>query len=284
MTLTRNAPPRTGVLVLGLALGLAAMLALCAAAGAQQPQEKRTSPWWSWWTWADGLFGLTIGGVTYGDDAKPIIGSERLVNESRPVPGVRGIEIRGPVDVVLRQGPAERLSLHTDDNIAPLIETVVQDGILRIGVKAGSSFHVAHAIGATIEIPQLQSLRLLASGDLSCAQFEADLVEITVGGSGGVRIDSLRAGTVAVLVQGSGDVHLSGVAARQGYVIEGSGDIGAEELAGSEVAVRIAGSGNAQVWANKSLAVDISGSGDVIYRGQAALTSTLHGSGQLRHR
>jgi hypothetical protein len=234
-----------------------------------------------WWSWVDGSFGMNLGGVSYGNGHDRIVGSDKLVHQPRAISGVRGMELRGPINVVLKQAPVEKLTLHTDDNLTGLIETPVEDGILRIGVKDGVSFRSKHAIGVTVEVPHLSSIKLLASGDLICAGFETDLMEITVQGSGDVRIDALRAGTVAVLIQGSGDVRLSGTALQQGYVVEGSGDLDAGELAGHDVAVRVTSSGDAKVWATDTLSVAINGSGDVNYRGKPAIKKAISGSGEL---
>ena len=245
-------------------------------------EGHKSSPWWNWWSWVDDLFGLSIGGVSYGSGPNRVVGSDRLVHQPRTVAGVRAIELQGPIDIVLKQDPTEKLTLHTDDNIAPLIETGVRDAVLHIGVQPGASFRTRHPIGLTVELVQLGELKVFGSGDVTCAQFDSDLLEITVRGPGSVRIDDLHASALAVLAQGSGDIHLSGVAPKQGYVIEGSGGVDAEELAGRELAVRVAGSGEAKVWATDTLAVQISGSGNVCHRGHPALDQSLHGSGSVR--
>jgi hypothetical protein len=281
---------------------LVALLAGALTAGAAEPAPPPTpesaplyatehatehaSSWWSWWpswSWGNGSYGLVFGGVTYGDGANQLVGSDRLVHQLRTINGVRAIELRGPIDIVIKQGQVEKLTLHTDDNVAPLIETPVDDGVLRIGVQPGASFRTRHPVGVTVEVLRLNAIKVLGSGDVTCAQFDSELMEISVRGSGDVRMDALHTGALAVLIQGSGDVHLSGTAPKQGYVIEGSGDVSAEELTGRNVAVRIAGSGDAKVWATETLTIDIAGSGDVTYHGQPALTKSVHGSGDIVH-
>ena len=262
------------------ALLLAVAIAALAAAPvrAQTESSDHQSIWWSW---GDGNYGLTFGGVSYGSGRDRVVGSDKLIHQVRPIAGVTGIEVRGPINVVLKQAPAEKLTVHTDDNLVDFIETTVSDGTLRIGVKEGASFRSRHRLGVTVEVPHLRAVRLMGSGDLTCADFETDLLELTIHGSGDARFDALRAGTVAVLIQGSGDVHLSGSTPKQGYVIEGSGDLDASELAGREVAVRINGSGDAHVWSTASLSVDINGSGDVRYRGRPTIRKSINGSGDL---
>ncbi len=246
---------------------------------------NQSNSWWDWhwpWPWAERVFGLNFGDVRYGNGTNRVVGSDRLAHQPRQVPGVRSIELQGPINVVIKQGQNEKVTLHTDDNIAPLIETKVSDGVLHIGVQPGASFRTKHPVGVTVELVQLDALRVLGSGDVTCAQLDTALLQITAQGSGDVRIDDLRAAALAVLVQGSGDVHLSGSVPKQGYVIEGSGDVDADELAGRELAVRVAGSGDARVWATDKLAVEIAGSGDVCHRGNPALTKSVHGSGDVR--
>ncbi|HYA66818.1 MAG TPA: head GIN domain-containing protein, partial [Burkholderiaceae bacterium] len=180
--------------------------------------------------------------------------------------------------------PIEGLTLHTDDNIAPLVETSVDDGgVLHLGMRAGANFRTRHAIGATVEVKQLNSLKIFGPGDATCADLDADRIEITLAGPGDVHVESLHSASVVVRLQGGGSVRLSGTSAQQDYFIEGAGEVDADELVGRAVVVRAAGSGKAKIWATESLLVDINGSGDVRYRGQPALTSSVRGTGRLIH-
>jgi hypothetical protein len=57
------------------------------------------------------------------------------------------------------------------------------------------------------------------------------------------------------------------------------------DLVADDVQIRIAGSGDASVTANKSLDVSIAGSGDVKYSGNpAALKTSTAGSGSISRR
>jgi len=259
-------------------------LAAAFAAHADEPAPERTSSWWSLWSWIDDLFGISFGGVSYGSGGSDrIVGSDKLVHQGRVISDVHRVELRGPIGLVVKQGAIEQLTLHTDDNIAGLIETTVSEGVLRIGVRPGANFRTRHAIGATVQLKDLSALTVLGPGDVTCDGLDTQSLDVTAGGSGEVRLDTLHSAVVAVLLQGSGAVRLSGSSAKQNYVIEGSGELDAEEFVGRAVAVRVKGSGNARIWATQSLWVEISGSGNVRYRGQAAVTSSVTGSGRLIH-
>jgi len=259
-------------------------LAALPGAHADEPGAQRTSSWWSLWSWIDDLFGASFGGVTYGSgESGRVIGSDQLVHQGRVIADVRRIELRGPIGLVIKQGGVEQLTLHTDDNIVGLIQTTVNDGVLRIGVRPGASFRTRHAIGATVQLTSLSAITVVGPGEVTCDGLDAESLDVTASGPGEVRIDTLHSAAITVLLQGSGAVRLSGNSARQSFVIDGSGELDAAELVGRAVAVRVNGSGTAKLWATQSLSVDIRGSGNVRYRGQPTLTSSLQGSGRLIH-
>ncbi|HXY06020.1 MAG TPA: head GIN domain-containing protein [Burkholderiaceae bacterium] len=266
-----------------------ALLCLCTAAApalsAEEQDAQRSSSWWSLWSWIDDVFGLSFGGITYGSGgADRIEGSDKLAHTVRAISGVRGIELGSPIELVVKQGAVEKLILHTDDNIAPLIESKVdENGILHIGLRSGANFRTRHALGATVELKELGTIKVSGPGDVTCAELDADRLEITLDGPGQVHIETLHSASIAVRLQGGGAVRLSGSSPKQEFLIEGGGELDAEELVGRAVAVRDLSSGKAKIWATESLSVEIVGSGDVRYRGQPALTTSLHGTGRLIH-
>ena len=208
-------------------------------------------------------------------------GSGNVVQESRALPAFTGIVLSGPVDVRLKAGTADRVVVHADDNIAPLIETRVEDGKLVVGVKAGTSFRTRTRLYAEVTFRELSSLLIRGSGDVRADRVSSPIFETTIRGSGDVVIDALESDAVALSISGSGDFTVGGRAARLGVVIVGSGDVRADRLEAREVAVRIRGSGDARVHAIESLQVDIAGSGDVRYRGDPVVTKKVAGSGDV---
>jgi hypothetical protein len=84
-----------------------------------------------------------------------------------------------------------------------------------------------------------------------------------------------------VSIAGSGDFSASGSAPTQKYSISGSGDIRAIKLEGKDVTVKIAGSGDARVWAKDTLTASIAGSGDITYAGDAKISKSVAGSGSV---
>jgi hypothetical protein len=216
-----------------------------------------------------------------GGGGPTINGSGTVVNDARALPPFSGLVVSGPVDVRLIAGATERAVVHADDNIAPLIETRVEDGKLIVGVKPGTSFRTRTSLYAEVTFRELSSVLIKGSGDVRADRVKAPIFETSIRGSGDVVIETLESDAVALSIAGSGDFRAAGRAPKLGVVIVGSGDVRAEKLEAREVAVRIRGSGDVRVHATESLQVDIAGSGDVRYRGEPVVTRKVAGSGDV---
>jgi hypothetical protein len=217
------------------------------------------------------------------------VGSGRAQTETRTVAHFDAIAVSGGIQLTVRQGSTEGLQLSADDNLLPLIETVVEPGrqgsTLKIRVRRGESISTRLPMKATVDVITLQALSLAGSGRVDLGSLQTKDLRLSLAGSGDVRLDALSADSLHVRISGSGNVQGSGRSGQLNIKISGSGDVDLTPMAADEVSVGIAGSGDAQVTANKSLSVSIAGSGDVTYGGTAtAISSSVAGSGKVKRR
>jgi hypothetical protein len=204
-------------------------------------------------------------------------------SETRPVSGFTGIALAAPIKVDLVQGDSESLVLDGDEAALAEIETVVEQGVLKIRTKARFTSSWGNwKVRARVGAKAIDSLKIAGSGDIIAVQLRSPDLKVAVGGSGDVRIGTLAATNLDVTVAGSGDVIVGGKADAISTSIAGSGDVKAEKLESRQAKVTIAGSGDVAVWAKESLNVKIVGSGDVRYYGDPAITRTIMGSGSIR--
>ena len=228
----------------------------------------------------DSGFRIQVGGLAL------VNGSGTLRTEARAVTGFQAIAARGSIKLVLRQGSREGVELSGDDNVLPLIETQVVDhgGVptLEIGAKSGTSYSSRNPVVATIDLISLRALALAGSSDVACEALKSPALQVSVSGSGKLRLHRLDIDQLVVKVSGSGDVDFSGRATTLGLKIAGSGDANTRALEADDVAVSVAGSGDVTVNARKTLNVSVAGSGNVAYTGAAAVTSSVAGSGRVK--
>jgi hypothetical protein len=218
---------------------------------------------------------------SYGSGPR-IQGSGKPVHETRALGAFSRIRMDDSLSVNARQTGKTGAVVHADDNIAPLIQTVIDGDTLVIKVKPGSGFRTGNPITIDVEFSELRAADLRGSGDLNIDGIKGDGLTLGLAGSGDLRLKSADLTKLSVSIAGSGDVVVQGRAAEFSANIAGSGDIRALELNAKAVNVNIAGSGDARVNASESLAVQIAGSGDVTYTGTPKLSSRVMGSGEVR--
>ena len=209
-------------------------------------------------------------------------GSGRFTTVQRTVSDFTGLSLELPAKLELVQGEVEGLSMETDDNLAPLIETVVEDRQLKIRLARSGKSIDPRRLNITVRVRALNAISISGSGDVHSARLAAPRLRLSVAGSGDVRLDELQSESLKVSVAGSGDVTASGRADAVDAHVAGSGELRLGRLAAKEVKLSIAGSGNATVWATQTLAVNVAGSGDARYYGDAKLSSSVAGSGSLK--
>ncbi len=217
----------------------------------------------------------------FGSSGDRVEGSGNVIDDVRDVTGFSRLVLQGPLAVRVQAAEREGVVVHADDNIAPLIETAVQDGALVIGLRPGASYRTHAKIRVRVQARQLKGVVLRGSGDVRADRIETDVFEATLQGSGDIAVELLRANAVAVSLAGNGDFRAKGTARSLGVVIEGSGDVHCADLVAQQVAVHINGSGDARVNATGELKVAVSGSGDVRYRGAPKITKSIVGSGSV---
>jgi hypothetical protein len=216
-------------------------------------------------------------------------GSGNAVTEPRPVSGFQAIALRGAIDLVVRQARREGVQVRADDNVAPLVQTVVEGNgdarTLRIQFKAGESVRTNTPVVVTVDVVKLSAVASSGSGDVRIEALDTPALTLGIAGSSNATLDQLTTEQLSIRIAGSGDVQARGRAAKLDVSIAGSGDVQARELAAGDVKVAISGSGDASLTAQKTLSVAIAGSGHVEYGGGATLAKTVvTGSGSVRRR
>jgi len=215
-------------------------------------------------------------------NGKSTQGSGNIVTGEREVSEFNKIHLKGSGNVFMTLGEKQTLKIKTDDNIMPLIETVVSGDKMIIS-------HGKHHLRPTvfevfITLKDLAGVAISGSGDVSGkSRFVADAFYAEISGSGNIDLE-VETGMLDTKISGSGSIHLVGKAEDYTVSVSGSGEINAFEMQAKNVLVKISGSGNCRVHATESLDAKISGSGDVYYKGRPRINTKISGSGSLKSR
>ena len=179
--------------------------------------------------------------------------------EDREIGEFTKIALSGAGKLVVTCGQDASLSVTTDDNLLPLLETKVK----------GDTLHIrsTESISATIT-PTYQIATSTLEG-------------IGIGGSGDVEVVDLASDRFDVSIGGSGKVRANGSVENLDVSVAGSGRIEMRELQAQRATISISGSSRATVNAQESLDVSIVGSGRIDYVGDPKVKKQVVGSGRI---
>jgi hypothetical protein len=201
----------------------------------------------------------------------------------RQVANFSGLSLGLPGHVELRIGNTEGLTIEADDKLLPLVETVVEDGTLKIRAAKRNLNLQSKSIRIVVQARSIERLSLGGSGNIDADPLRGRKLDIDLGGSGSIKLKGVESETLAVSLGGSGDLKAgSGTTGKLTISIGGSGDVDLGRVQARSASVTIAGSGDATVWPRNELSATIAGSGDVNYYGDPQVSKSSVGSGGVR--
>jgi autotransporter translocation and assembly factor TamB len=233
-----------------------------------------------------------------------IEGSGIVISEQREVQDFDRIQLTGAGDVFITQEGVELVTVESDDNLLPYIETEVRAGTLMLGYTdevIERSIRPSQTIKYFVSLKDINGLEISGSGDvyseslnterltiqvdgssdITFEQLTTNQFDIEVNGSSNIQVEQLTAQDVDVTINGSADINLSGLAYEQNINIDGSGNYVAADLNSQLGNVAIYGQGEVSIWAVDILDVHIPGSGTVSYYGDPVISFSNPGQGEL---
>lgn len=212
-------------------------------------------------------------------------GDGPVITENRATGNFTGLDVRIDADVQVTQSPAYKVDVSAQQNILDVLETYVSNNRLVIKFRNNINVRSHRHITIVVSAPVINSLRLSGSGNLetSGALTPADF-DMTLSGSGNMRIQQLNTGNIEAFLSGSGSILVEGgTANEEKLTISGSGSMDLSSVAAVKASTITSGSGNIRLNASQKLNVTISGSGNVYYKGNPVINTTISGSGKVVH-
>lgn len=186
-------------------------------------------------------------------------GSGVRKTEKRELPAFTSIETTGAFEVeVTCQKPAG-FEIEADDNLLPLIQTEVKNGVLVVSTM--QSYSSTGGIVLRITVPDLASVKST--------------------GAGKFRIADVKNDNFAVESTGAATVTASGQSKVLKISSTGAGKIDAHNLRADKADVTVTGAASVDVNVNDTLDVNVSGAGRVTYSGNPTVNKHVSGAGQV---
>lgn len=206
-----------------------------------------------------------VGPVEQVDDA--IVGSGEIVNESRKIGEASRLTLagEGAADVIVGSGPT--LTVETDANLLPYLDTTVDGDTLRISTIDATDIEPTESVAYRIEMVELSSIELAGAGTITVDGWSSPTAEVILGGVGEIAVDALTAESLVVERSGVGTIRITGTTDHQDI---NAGGVGSYDATGLEAkTAKIVADGNVEitVQVSESLEAEVGGSARLAYEG-----------------
>ena len=209
-------------------------------------------------------------------------GSGKLGTETRPVEGVREVELASFGNLYVELGETEELRIEADDNLLRYIETDVDGDTLVIRNRRGTALRTRLPIEVYLTVKALDAVLVSGAGNVVLPELTAETFEIEITGAGSIDLEALHADRLQVRIDGAGDFDVQGGEVdEQEISIGGAGDYRARDLESERTQVNLSGLGSATLFVREHLDVTITGAGSVRYLGRPTVEENVTGVGSV---
>jgi len=234
-------------------------------------------------------------------------GSGNVVEETRPISGVTGVDLATIGKVIIEIGEKESLRIEAEDNLMKYFETNMRGETLKISTNPSTvNLRPTKPVYFFLTVKELEQASISGSGDIQVPDLESSQFNVDIGGSGDINMGDLLADRLEINIGGFGDVSTGRVKVPSLRVkINGSGDITLMELKAEDLSLNVNGSGNLRIndgnvgeqdidingsgnfqaedLASKVTHINIGGSGDITVWVVDTLDVRIMGSGNVRY-
>lgn len=197
-----------------------------------------------------------------------IEGNGVVKEETRETAPFDKIEVGGAFEIYVRPGNYSSLTIKTDENLLPHIESYVKDGELRVSTKE----RISHFEKLELYL----TMQEFTAADLSgaCELHSRGVLngkDVNLDFSGAVEAElELNCRKLNADMSGACELTLIGNAEEAEFDVSGAGEINAEDFETRKCNIEMSGAGEARVFATKELNVDVSGAAEIYYKGDPA--------------
>jgi hypothetical protein len=201
-------------------------------------------------------------------------------SEDREVPPFEEVHVASGIHATIVIGPQRPVHLEGDESVLPQVETVVEDGVLRVGFKQNFWFHGSRRpLTVAIQTPQLKGVEGSGGSIIKAELTRAERHEVQASGGSEMHIRGVDAGDLSVQASGGSIVTLSGRADLLDLQLSGGSHLRGRDLEVKDVHISGSGGSQCELRATGKIRGGLSGGSELHVRGGArARVATSGGS------
>jgi hypothetical protein len=209
------------------------------------------------------ILGLTA--CVQGQGWRTVTGHGNVVTKERNVDSFTGLKVSSGIDVYLKQGNDEKVTVEADENLHEYILTEVRNGVLNVY----SEYNIRNADKKRVYVTMkdIKSIRTTSAGDvIGEGPITGDRLELSASSAGDIKLE-VKATNISVDISSSGDITLTGETEMLRADLSSAGDLNAYELKSKEADISVSSAGDADVNVSERMTARASSAGDINYRG-----------------
>jgi hypothetical protein len=213
-------------------------------------------------------FAIIILGISYSAQAqfwRTVTGNGKVVTRERKTDSFTGVKVSSGIDVYLKQGNNETVSVEADENLHEYILTEVRNGVLN--VYSEYNIRDAERKRVYVTMKEVNSVRTSSAGDVyGESTINSDKLELSASSAGDIKLD-VKARVIDIDISSSGDITLTGDTDKLRADLSSAGDLKAYDLKAREADVSVSSAGDADINVSDRITARASSAGDINYKG-----------------
>lgn len=208
---------------------------------------------------------LSITSCTHAQFWKSVTGSGKVVTKERKTDSFTGLKVSSGIDVYLKQGNNETVSVEADENLHEYILTEVRGGVLN--VYSEYNIRGAERKRVYVTMKEVIAVKTTSAGDvLGETPIISDRLELSASSAGDIKLE-VHAKNTNIDISSSGNITISGDTDMLRADLSSAGDLNAFDLKAREADVSVSSAGDADVSVSERITARASSAGDINYRG-----------------
>jgi hypothetical protein len=193
------------------------------------------------------------------------IGSGTPLAETRLVDApFHGVAVHSAFLATIRAGAKPEIELTADDNIVPLIETVVQEGILVVRPATNHSIQTKNPLKLVLTVTALDHIEAHGASRINVeSPLEGADLDLALHGASQLNIPSLTVKSLKLKLEGASRANLAGSAASAACDLAGASHADAQKLRIGEAAVALSGASHLTATVTGTLSGSASGASHI---------------------
>ncbi|MBK8846564.1 MAG: DUF2807 domain-containing protein [Bacteroidetes bacterium] len=208
-----------------------------------------------------------------------ITGSGNLEMQKREVGSFCGVSSSSGINVTLKNGKENMVSVTADDNILNLIITEVKDNRLIIKYKNNVNMKQSKACEVIVVMKEVCDLSASSGSKIkSTDTFSGNKIELNTSSGASIKV-GLNANEISCSSSSGSAITLTGTADKMTANVSSNGEIKAGSMTISDVEAEASSGGEIDVNVNRSIVARASSGGEITYSGNPQTVDKKSSSG-----